>query len=1136
MLPVPPPAASRVRIRFIGPARRVVAGLLSLLTALLATGFTTSCVSLARDDEREERAELFFETQVRPLLMERCSGCHGPSEQSGGLRVDLRAALLGGGERGAAIEPGQPSRSLLLQAVRREPGLEMPPDDRLAVEQIEVLEKWIADGAYWPNREEPLRMVDLSDAASHWAFQSPGHVALPALVEPKAWIRTPVDAFVLDKLQANGLEPALPADRRTLIRRATFALTGLPPSEAAVEDFIRDDRPNAYETLVEQLLASKEYGQHWGRRWLDVARYADTKGYVYAREERFWVHAWTYRDWVINALNEDMPYDRFLLLQLAADQVAERRDDLAAMGLLTLGRRFLGVERDIIDDRIDVVTRGALGLTVACARCHDHKYDPIPTEDYYSLYGVFASCMERLEPLVEGWEDAEFAAELQKRQTALDERLQAARSEASQRARQRLADYLLAQAELHKYPPAGFDQIFSANDLLPSVVHRWEAYLRHTEARQDRIFAIWRSYMALAGPRTSPAEFAVRAAAWTEELQASGKVHHPSILAAFATPPRSLREVAERYGAVLADIDRQWQAYGMAAEQSGLPKPKGLEDTAAEELRQVLYGIDSPCMVPVGPVVSTEAFFDTETINQLWKLQVEVDRWILNAQRPAPHALTLTDAEVPVEPRVFLRGNPAMQGDNVPRRFLEVLSDAQDRSDFKRGSGRLELAQKIIDPGNPLTARVIVNRIWTSYFGTGLVATPSDFGLRAAPPSHPELLDWLAVSFIEHGWSIKQLHRWIALSSTFRQSSLPSDSSCASKASQLDPGNRLLWKMNARRLGFEEFRDALLAVGGDLDTACGGRPNDLFKPPYDPRRTIYGLVDRQFLPATLRVFDFANPDLHVPSRNETTVPDQALFFLNHPWMLERARQFAASFAHVHEPGERVERMLRRIFQREPLASEVTQALAFLDGVEASEQPASPPTAADWAYGFGSLNVDDGRVDGFQRLPHFTGEAWQGGTNYPDATLGWVQLTAHGGHPGNDSMHASVRRWTSPERLTVRVCSHLVHEREPGDGIRAAVVHSRLGLLAMTSLHQDKRDIDIECVELQQGEWLDFVVDIGQVLNSDEYGWRINIAPAMAGGKHWDSVADFTSNERQQLNAWEQLAQILMCSNEFLFVD
>ena len=904
--------------RFPRPARRrlrIAWGSLCGLV-LLAT-----CTCLSADDRQEQ----FFETEIRPILAEHCIQCHGADEQSGELRLDSADALRTGGERGPVLDRDRPGESRLLQAVRYEGELEMPPDGKLSDAQIAALTKWIESGADWPADRAVLTPEAAKiKAADHWAFQPVIDPPVPAA--DADWVRTPVDAFALARLHENGLQPSPEADRRTLIRRVSYALTGLPPTPEEVAEFVADANPQAYQELVDRLFTSPQHAEQWARHWLDVARYSDSKGYIYAREERFWVHAWTYRDWVVRALNEDMPYDRFLLLQMAADQVPDRRhDDLAAMGFLTIGRRFLGVERDIVDDRIDVVTRGAMGLSVACARCHDHKYDPIPTADYYSLYGVFDSSREeyvRIDPATPNG-DA-FETELRKRQKQYRHKLAEMRAEWSGRVRSRIAEYLKAQTELSKYPEQGFDQILEKTDILPQFVRAWRSRLDQAALTDDPVFVPWHAYFAIRGEH-----FTADAIAATDSLQQQADRINPLVQAAFENPPATFEDVIERYASLLTDIDNQWQSLATAAAEGLAREATGLADPAAEQLRRVMYGPGAPCEVPDEPIVHTEDYCDSGTCTELWRLRGEIDRWLINAEQPVAYALTLNDRDWPREPHIFRRGNPANRGDPVPRQFLKLFS-GESREPFSIGSGRLELAQAIIDPANPLTSRVIVNRVWAQHFGEGLVRTPSDFGTRAESPSHPQLLDWLASRLIENGWKLKDLHRLIVLSSTFRQSSPgPDANSQRALARRIDPDNRLLWRMNAHRLTFEEFRDSLLAAAGELDLTIGGRPAELFKAPYPQRRTLYGLVDRQFLPGTLRMFDFANPDLHIPQRSETTVPQQALFVMNHPLFLERAKALAESVSDNLDPAQRVAAMYEHVYQREPTPQEASAALGFV---------------------------------------------------------------------------------------------------------------------------------------------------------------------------------------------------------------
>jgi cytochrome c553 len=1086
-----------------------------------------------------------FERSIRPVLVEKCLGCHGPKKQESNLRLDSRAAAIRGGDLGPALTPGKPSSSPLLQAVRKTGDLQMPPQGKLAPQEIAALESWISLGAPWPEGE--LKFRDPREAArTHWAFQpirDPPPPKLPSGEQPT----NPLDAFIRARLHERGLKPAPPADRRTLIRRVTFDLIGLPPTPVEVEAFVRDEHPEAYSRLVERLLASPHYGEQWGRHWLDVARYSDTKGYVYAREHRFWVHASAYRDWVVRSLNDDLPYNQFLTLQIAADQASrdpalpQATEHLAAMGFLTLGRRFLGVTHDIIDDRIDVVTRGALGLTVACARCHDHKYDPIPTQDYYSLYGVFQNSIERDLPLAEPKAESDaqraFAQEWTKRREKLAHLLAQRRAETESRVRNRVGDYLFAQTELHKYPEEGFDQILTKTDILPPFVRQWRSFLEtlpRAENNQpnDPIFAPWQAY------RDLPAEqFAELAAA---SLQFPNL--NPLVAAEFSAPPKSLSEVAERYNKLFAGIEKAWRKELAAAEKSKNSPPTRLPDDHAEALRQVLYADSSPCVIPPGGIVNIERFFDLQSCEELWRTQGEVDKWVRESPLAPPHAVILEDAPILTPAHVFLRGKPSSPGDEAPRRFLSLLAGA-NRQPFSLGSGRWELAQAIVDPANPLTARVLVNRVWQHHFGAGLVRTPSDFGLRAEAPSHPELLDWLAARFIEDGWRLKPLHRRIVLSDTYRQSALGADDNTArQRAQQLDPENRLLWRATPRRLAFEELRDALFAVTGELDATAGGKPGDLFAAGFK-RRSLYGLVDRQFLPGTLRVFDFANPDLHIPQRADTTVPQQALFFLNHELVLGRARTLAAKLPLETAAEARIRQLFAWIYQREPTSTQLAAALAHLQASEAADDAAPSLTSAAWSYGFAAYDAEKQRSAGFTRLPHFTGAAWQGGPNWPDAKLGWVQLTASGGHAGNDVEHAAVRRWTAPRNLKLRIQSVLKHDTTAGDGVRGRLISSRHGLLQESLVHNREQAFHAEQLELQTGDTLDFAVDIGGNLNNDQFVWEASLTEILpqtdqpaAAPFAWISRADFTGPAIHRLTRWEQLAQVLLAANEFYFID
>ncbi|WP_169979305.1 PSD1 and planctomycete cytochrome C domain-containing protein [Tautonia rosea] len=1106
---------------------------------LLLLGFQQA---QAFDDERSTTD--FFERTIRPLLVEHCLSCHGDETPEGGLSLTSRQALLVGGHSGPAVEPGKPDESFLIEVVRYDSEPRMPPKGRLSDQEIEALTQWVEMGMPWPDAPESGQTPAGSSAsleeavARHWAFQ-PVRSVTPPEIRNSERARTPIDQFILDRLESEGLTLAPEADRRTLIRRASIHLTGLPPTANEVESFVTDDSADAYDRLVDRLLDSPQFGEHWARKWLDVARYSDTKGYVYAREEASWVHAQSYRDWVIRAINEDLPYDRFLLLQVAADQVADDPSDLAAMGFLTLGRRFLGVKHDIIDDRIDVVTRGMLGMTVACARCHDHKYDPIPTADYYALYGVFRNCAEVVVPAFDdseaGLKHAAFDDGLQERQEALRDRLNEERAAAADRVRERVTQYLVAQFALSKYPDEAFSQILTDRDLIPASVHRWQETIDRAGRVGDPIFRAWHEFTRL--PEKG---FSERAAAISRSLSGEWRDEVNSRVAqAFEKPPIDRDDVATRYGMLFQEVIAEWEDRLSEAEAKGTPRPDGLDDPDSEAIRQVLFGPDSPCEVPDESLVNIEFFFPTQTTVELWKLQAEVDRWLLQSAEAPPFATILVDRDRSIEPRVFRRGNSASPGEVVPRRFLQAIAGS-DAEPFTEGSGRRELAQAIIDPTNPLTARVAVNRVWMGYFGDGLVRSPGDFGTRAEPPSHPELLDWLASRFMEEGWSQKDLHRQIVRSATFRQSSRgPSDPKVRALALQVDPENRLLWQMPVHRLTFEELRDALLRVSGSLDERMEGAAEPMFSPPYSTRRTVYGKVDRENLPSVLRVFDFANPDLLIPQRSETTVPQQALFFLNHPFLLERARELAglAEIIEVEDERERVRRLYQRVSQREPSSVEMEASLALVRAAKQGPNEDRSQTSNDWQYGYGRMDEESGRLVDFQSLPYFSGTAWQGGASWPDARLGWLQLTAEGGHPGNDRNHAVVRRWVAPKEMTIRVESILIHDVNQGDGVRGFLIGSRVGLIASAEVQDGRASLGVEALSVQPGDSIDFVVDLKDSLNSNQFLWApVLTEVGVQEATTWDATIDFSGKGTDRLGPWEQLAQVLLMSNEFLFVD
>jgi hypothetical protein len=1077
-------------------------------------------VSLAEPPELTR----FFEMSVRPLLEKHCLKCHGKEKQESSLRLDRRSSALRGGVSGPAIVPGRPGESLILKVLSGEGDVQMPPDQPLPAEQVDVIRQWIRAGAPWPQGSagEP------EDPASHWAFQPLRSIATP--ITNSDWVRTPIDQFILTRLELEGLSPSRPASKLTLLRRVSLDLLGLPPTIEEMATFLADDRPAAYERLVDRLLASPRYGERWGRYWLDVARYADNKGHVFFEEKNFpW--AWAYRDYVVRAFNEDLPYDRFVLEQIAADQMDLNTDrrPLAAMGFLTIGARFSNNAHDVIDDRIDVVTRGLMGLTVTCARCHDHKFDPIPQADYYSLYGVFRSSSEpTLGPLFEDeprtTEYVEFSKGLAERVQKLEGFVEKQRQEMMESARYRTSEYLLAVHGKRNHPSTeNFMLLTEKGKLSPAMIHRWEVYLQRVSRDQDPIWSVWYQFSEIPDD-----EFSARASDVRDALLAAGtKSLHPFIRQKFkdAVVPRSMGDVADLYGAVFSEVERRWGQLQAKAQSAGQNPPAKLDDAGYESLRSVLYGPTSPVVVPrtLGWGF-LDLLPDRPTQAEYKKLIKEVEQFSTKQAAAPPRAMVLLDVDPLYRPAVFLRGNPNREGRSVPRQFLEVLT-TEKRRPFRSGSGRLELAQQIVSRDNPMTARVMVNRIWRHHFGRGIVETPSNFGIQGELPSHLELLDWLSIRFMESGWSVKQLHRLMLRSATYRQSSLPS-TEFRERVADRDPENKLLSHFRRHRLDFEAMRDSMLSVSGLLDHTIGGPPTDLFET-MPPRRSVYGFIDRMDLPNLLRSFDFPDPASSSPKREETTVPPQSLFFMNHPFVIRCADSLSAhpEFHHVDDPGERAVVAFSLVLGRPPSADEEAMARRYVLHETADAEESA------WQYGFGRVDEQAQRVRSFTALTHWTGSRWQAGARLPDAKLGWVFIDRQGGHPAATNDRCAIRRWVSPIDGTVSFHGTLQHVPAEGNGVRGRLISSRHGILGQWKVHHSEHSTRVGPIEVQVGDTIDLVVDFQDHITHDEHLWPVVISGEGTGT--WDSQQDFKGAETDR---WQTYLQALLMTNEFVFID
>jgi hypothetical protein len=768
----------------------------------------------ARGGEPGADSEEFFERKVRPVLAGTCVKCHGATKASGGLRLDSREALLTGGDNGPAIVPGDPAGSLLVQAIGHDDDvLKMPPETPLPEAAREALRAWIAAGAPWPEAVASGPIV----GEGHWAF-GPLRTDEPP-VDPDGWASQPIDRFLAARHREQGLHPVEPADRRTLIRRATYDLTGLPPEPARIEAFVADDRPDAYPRLIDELLASPRYGERWGRYWLDLARYADTAG---DNSDYPIPEAHLYRDYVIDAFNADVPYDRFLHEQLAGDVLAAEgpREDYArrviATGFLAQAKRFGTIKLEdmhqIIEDTLNTTGQVVLGLSLRCARCHDHKYDPITARDYYALYGFFAGTKYPFAGAEEDNRPSEFAPLV---------------------------------------PP---EQVGSLKTEFASKLGRLKARLAETEDEHTR------------------------------------KVRD-----------LGLRAAVEEFVAATGGDDAAEESYERARVE--LAKATRMRDGSLRRQRNEIATLEK-----AGPVAL------------------------------APKAYAVRDGEA-TEVKLQVGGNPRKLGDVVPRGVPAVFEAAGTIELPAQGSGRLSLARWLTEgPTRGLVARVMVNRIWQHHFGRPIVPTPSDFGLRGLPPSHPELLEWLAADFVASGWSVKAMHRRIMLSAAYQ---LGSEHDSANAA--VDTGNVAYWRFDRRALDAEALRDTLLALGGNLRLDRPGphpfpeagtwrfTAHHQFKALYpSEHRSVYLMVQRLHPHPYLALFNGPDTSVTTATRDNATVALQALYLLNNAFIHDQSRRFAGRLVAeaADDPG-RLRLAYLRPLGREPTAAERTRAEDFL---------------------------------------------------------------------------------------------------------------------------------------------------------------------------------------------------------------
>jgi mono/diheme cytochrome c family protein len=1080
---------------------------------------------------------------IHPILAEHCVGCHGPDKQKGSLRLDSReAALAGGGSYGPAIVPGNPAESpLLLFTAHFEPELEMPPDEeRLGDHQLALLRTWIEQGAVWPamSKEageggETLGNQELyfKKAETHWAFQP-----IPKASEAElSGVSERIDGLVEQARAKQELAGSPPADPRTLLRRLHFDTTGLPPTLEELQAFLvayEKDADKATREVVDRLLAAPGFGERWARYWLDIARYADTSDFVAQADLRY-PFAWTYRDYVVRAFNGDKPYDQFVMEQIAADQLelGEQHADLAALGFFTVGPRFRRRTEEIINDRIDVVTRGLMGMTVACARCHDHKYDPIPTADFYSLYGVFASTEEPAEwpeiqlptQQVDPMQRKGYEEKLAVAKQGLDDFIQKLKREAVADVLKKPELYFDALVKMEVERSADVRKLITGKSMLQTA-------LTPLSNRYGKIGREGWGEDPILGPLAQ-----VAGAPKAQKARLIGTMLETGKLPGSETAIQAALLKAMRQGKV-KDEAGLLRAYG-ALLAGGGKKPTGAVAAVGEALKKrgsLLDFSDREVEAAHRLLGSGRA-----ELNKLRTAITEVD-----ATHPGapPRAMALAEAAKPVTPVIFVRGDANRKGDAVPRRFLQVLDPSQTPYPADR-SGRLELAKQIVDRGNPLTARVWANQIWRHLMGRPLAESVSDFGLQAAAPSHPELLDLLASALADRQWSTKQLIRDVLLSRSYQQSSvIPAGAVGLEK----DPENRLYWRANRRRMDFEAMRDAMLATSGQLDLTQGGRAVDLSAEPFSGRRTLYGHIDRVNLDPLFTTFDFPSPDIASPERSQTLVPQQALFALNDSFIMSQARALAKRAAQeVEGPQELVRRLYQRVFLREPSKAEAVLASHFLRTTNTQQKQAQ--TQGVWQYGYGSPDPAVPRQEAFTPLPHYDAatKRYQASRVFPmpGSELSHASLSAVGGHPAKRPQLASVRRWLAPFDGVIRIGGEVGLVRQGGDGIRARILSSRHGQLGEWITLEKPAATVIESVTVKRGDILDFAVDCYVNPNSDAYRWAPSIAyqvkpedtPATLQTL-WDAQADFAGPPPAKLRPVEQIAHALLMTNEFFFVD
>lgn len=884
----------------------------------------------------------FFENNVRPILANNCYSCHVDAT-SGGLKLDTREALLKGGQHGPVLVPGDPEKSLIITAVHQNTPLKMPKGGKLTPQEVADLTEWVKHGAVWPKSAPGTTFsasvktgVITDKQRAFWSFQPLKVVAVPA-VNDAHWTRTPIDKFVLAKMQEAGLKPAAQADRRTLIRRATYDLTGLPPTPEEVDAFEKDKSPRAWENLIDRLLASPKYGERWGRHWLDVARYAeddvrglDPKGRGYMP----FSGAYRYRDWVIKSFNQDMPYDTFLRLQIAGDKIPaktkqEQEEYLTATTYLGAGpwvwdqAEPIQGRADERNERVDAVTRGTLGLTVACARCHNHKYDPITQKDYYALIGVFANSTYKEYPTVSEAQASAYEtnqAKLEKLQIDFQQYTRTETRQLSDALANQTANYMVGAWNVLGKPKSTVEEAAAQAKLDPEVLRRWVDYLTPGKPAQYDYLKDWHAMIAAEGGTEDEAKVLAEA---FQHLVLRVRQHvrdieeQNEIIRDKNDVPRHRVHDAKPSE---FETDDQF-CPGCALELKTVP----LDEAKLYSDLFVTRSGDQETKFEPGVLVFT-GWGLSSRLGPAWQSYIESQqKEIAELKKKVgpenyPYVHGMADKPQIQDVKLNVRGNPHSLGDTVPRRFLTVLTSPATKP-YSEGSGRLELANDIA--GSPIAMRVIVNRVWKWHLGSGIVNTPDNFGYVGEEPTDPELLEFLAHEFAASGRSIKKLQKEIMLSAVYQTSVEESP-----EAHDKDGANRLYSHFNRQRLDAEEIRDTMLFVSGDLDTKkTSGPSSDFSEDSTEP--TVFCKVSRYRLNNYLQVFDFPNPSFTSEQRFSSNVPLQQLYFMNNPFVYKQAGVLAERVHAEPTDKDRIVKLYEYVFQRKPSDDELQLGLKFL---------------------------------------------------------------------------------------------------------------------------------------------------------------------------------------------------------------